>query len=156
MNKQQGISTVGNELAKRAPTVLVLKNWGLWRFGVLIVLFSILLAGAGIYLSLSYSDWGFLSRFGALEVILGSYLIGRPVWRRRFKSRFVTVTLVTNGKISDEQLAEYIMERTDIWFFYTGFIIAALGSVVWGFADLLNCFVPGDAFQCATSAFGAR
>ena len=65
-------------------------------------------------------------------------------------------TLITNGQISDEQFAEYIMERVDIWSVYTGLFIVALGSVVWGFADLVNCLVPGDAFRCATSAFGGR
>ena len=156
MNSPQGISPVGNELASRAPTRDVLKNWRLWYGGPIIILFSILLVVAGTGLSLSCSDWGFLSRFGALEVILGSYLIGRPVWRRRYKSRFAMATLITNGQISDEQFAEYIMERVDIWSVYTGLFIVALGSVVWGFADLVNCLVPGDAFRCATSAFGGR
>jgi hypothetical protein len=156
MNERDEISPIGNELAQRAPTALIFTNWRLWHFGAFIVFGSLMLAAAGVYLSLSYSDWGFLSRFGALEVILGSYLIGRPVWRRRFKSRFVTVTILTGGQVSGGQLAEYIMERTDIWFFYMGFVIAALGSVAWGFADLLNCFVPGYESHCATSAFGSR
>lgn len=156
MNKQDEISPVGNELARRAPAALVFRNWRLWNFGAVIVLVSLVLAVVGAWLSFAYSDWGFLSRFGALEVILGSYLIGRPVWRRRFKSRFVTNTMLSDGKISAPQLAEYIMERTDAWFFYTGFLIAAIGSVVWGFADLLNCIVPGYESHCATAAIGSR
>jgi hypothetical protein len=149
MKSTQTISPVSNELASRAPTVDVFINWKLWYFGVLIIVLSILLAGIGIYLSLSLSDWTFLSRFGALEAILGSYLIGRPIWRHRYKSRFVSATLTKGGVISDEQFAEYVMERTDIWFFYIGFLIAAIGSIIWGFADLLNCIMPGDAFKCA-------
>lgn len=152
MANKSGLIAVGRELAERAPTATVFKYWRLWYFGTLFVLVSLLLVAAGIYLSLHFSDWDFLSRFGALEVILGSYLIGRPMWRRRFKSRYVNATLIKDGKISPEQLAEYIMERTDIWFFYIGFVIAAVGSVVWGFADLLNCFLPCYEHHCTTPA----
>jgi len=156
MDEEQKIKSVGNELARRAPISLVLENWRFWYSGLVIFAIAIVLVVVGVSLSLTYSDWGLLSRFGALEVILGSLLIGRPVWRRRFKSRFVTVTIFTDGKLADEQLAEYIMERTDIWFFYIGFAIAAAGSVVWGFADLLNCLEPSDAYRCTTSALDAR
>ena len=131
LNNQDGISPVGNELAGRAPIGFVLKNWRLWYFGILFALAPLLLGAAGVYLSLSFSDWSFMSRFGALQVIFGSYLIGRPIWRRRFKSRFVTVTMVSGGKLMQEQLAEYIMERTDVWFFHIGFSLAAIGSVIW-------------------------
>lgn len=148
MTGKQTIETIGDELAQRAPTTDVLINWNLWWFGAALILGAIGLGGAGIFLSLKFFDWGYLSRFGALIVIFGSFLIGRPVWRNRYKSRFVSATLIKDGQISDEQFAEYIMERTDVWFFYAGFIIAAVGSVIWGFADLLNC-VSGEFFANA-------
>lgn len=142
------ISSVENELAERAPTKVVIQNWRLWWLPIGITLLAFFLLLTGIFLSLEYTDWTFLSRFGALIVVSGSYLIGRPVWRRRFKSRFVTATVLIKNQISNEQFAEYIQERTDIWFFYVGFTLAALGSVVWGFSDLANCLFSEPPYHC--------
>lgn len=145
------LTPVGNELASRAPFKDVIINWRLWWLFPLLLLLSIFLAASGIWLSVSHNDWSWIARFGAFISVVGSWLIARPVWRRRFKSRFSHATILTNGRYSNAQMAEYILERVDAWSFYFGFVIAALGSVIWGFGDLVNCLVSGGACPLARS-----
>jgi hypothetical protein len=142
------INQIGNELADRAPIDDILRNWKLWWIPIALTLLSGLILAGGVFASVGWRDWGFLGRVGAILTVVGSFLVSRPIWRRRFKSRFVTVTMVAGNRFTPEQSAEYILERTDHWFFYVGFIVAAIGSLIWGFADLINC-VDFDAAPCA-------
>jgi amino acid transporter len=135
------VTPLGNELAKRAPNKMVIENWRLWWFAGVLVGLSVILAIMGVSLSIELADWAMLGRFGAFISVVGSYLVARPVWRTRYKSRFTPLTLVNGNRFTIEQQAEYIMERVDEWSFFSGFVIAAIGTVIWGFADLLNCIL---------------
>ncbi|CAH0132416.1 hypothetical protein SRABI05_00080 [Agrobacterium fabrum] len=133
------LEPVRNELAERAPLKDVLLNWRIWwPFPVLLIL-SACLFFAGVSLSIKFQDWGMLGRFGAFLSVIGSYLVARPVWRIRYKSRYVFVTILKNGRLAPEELTEQMMHRVDVWAFFSGFFIAAVGTAIWGFADLLNC-----------------
>ncbi|WLD98286.1 hypothetical protein PX860_07275 [Agrobacterium leguminum] len=133
------VEPVGNELAKRAPFQEVMLNWKMWWLFPVLLILSACLLFAGVTLSIIFQDWGMLGRFGAFLSVVGSYLVARPVWRIRYKSRYVFVTMFKNGRLAPAEIAEQMMHRVDVWAFFSGFFIAALGTAIWGFADLLNC-----------------
>src|SRR5690606_31520825 len=69
--------------------------------------------------------------FSVAAVLFGAHQAGRSAER---VDQLKKIVEIKDGlTITNEQFAEYIMERTDVWFFYIGFFIAALGSLIWGF-----------------------
>lgn len=144
------VEPVGNELAVRAPLSDVLLNWKIWWLFPALVALSAILFAAGIILSLKFSDWGMLGRFGAFLSVTGSYLVARPVWRTRYKSRYAVLTMVANGQDTPAERTEQMLNRVDGWAFFSGFFIAAVGTAIWGFADLINCLM--FATKCAVAS----
>jgi uncharacterized membrane protein YfcA len=134
------IKPVTNWPNGRAEVLDIFRNWKLWWLGVAIAILSIVALLYGVFLSRRYGDWGFAGRFGAIVVILGTYLMARPVWRTRYKSKYASAILLSGNELMPEQIAEFMMDRVDTWLFFVGFALASIGSIVWGFADLLNCF----------------
>ncbi len=99
-----------------------------------IILFAACMAVAGIALSVVHSEWLWFSRFGSLITVAGLLLISSPSF---LASDTPAVSLV---KIDDSYEREAInrKQRKVGSETFTGIIISIMGTVVWGFGDLIG------------------
>lgn len=140
MSNSKTINPVKPLAMQRVTLKEVFLNIRLWWLLPAGLMSFVGLIALSIWLSINYNDWSIFERFAAFITVMGSWLVARPVWRRRYK-HIGSATLISGNGVTDEQFAEYVLERTDLWFFYSGFFIAAVGSIIWGFGSMFNCFI---------------
>jgi len=100
--------------------------------------FAIVMAIIGISLSIIKSDWLWFSRFGSLITIAGLLLLSSPSFVKGIylsnASAFGFASLDEDGNTrvtneEDRKLGSKI---------FSGIVITILGTVVWGFGDLIG------------------
>jgi glucan phosphoethanolaminetransferase (alkaline phosphatase superfamily) len=113
---------------------------------------AFLIIAIGTYLSIECNDWRILARAGALLVVVALFLEGVGIIKF-YSDKIVNfinnlikedITLSSNGLTKEEKVKE-IERRQKLAkdvilnkFKKTEFYIATLGTLLWGFADLLG------------------
>lgn len=103
-----------------------------------VVTFAVLMGLSGILLSIINSEWSWFSRFGSLITVAGLLLISSP--------SFVKGIYLSNAaafsfaeKDSDGNTMVTNDEGRKIGSkIFTGIVITIMGTVIWGFGDLVG------------------
>jgi len=120
-------------------------NWRLYKGVVTQWCGAILTTAFGVGLTWGTNDWTWFQRFGAIYVVISTVLIVWPSHRKSYRAaNFATGKVTESGGIrfDQESLAEFLLRGVDKLAIVTGLIISVGGSLIWGFADLLNALWP--------------
>ncbi len=99
-----------------------------------IILFAVCMAIAGVVLSVVHSEWLWFSRFGSLITVAGLLLISSPSF---IMSDVSNVSLVAVDENQNEMITDKKQRQVGSEI-CAGIIISILGTVVWGFGDLIG------------------
>lgn len=99
-----------------------------------IIFFAVCMAIAGVVLSVVNSEWLWFSRFGSLITVAGLLLISSPSF---LASDTPAVSLVKIDDSYDNEVINRKQRKVGSETF-TGIIISIMGTVVWGFGDLIG------------------
>jgi len=103
-----------------------------------VVSFAFAMGLVGIGISVFQSDWLWFSRFGSLITVSGLLLISSPIFDRGVyksnSSTFGFAELDHEGKIMVSSAEDRVIGSK----IYKGVLITIVGTVIWGFGDLLN------------------
>lgn len=120
----------------------------------ILIIISVGLCAFGTILSVTYKDFGWLSRFGALIVGVGvvalsrTFILGRDLLDHVGDGVDGT-NLNLNGPeyyhAMGKPVPDYVAEdlRSRFAMGVLGPVLSILGSIIWGFADLINNLIPG-------------
>jgi hypothetical protein len=103
-----------------------------------VIVFAVLMASIGILLSIIKSEWLWFARFGSIITVAGLLLISSPSFVKGIylsnASAFALAeldsdenTMVTNE--GDRKIGSKI---------FSGIVITIIGTVIWGFGDLIG------------------
>ena len=112
------------------------------------LLLSFIMLNGGIILSLHLFDWSWFSRSGCLVVVIGIFLTSSQIIEnsRRLKSRRSYNEQNFYRDFADD-IKQQALERSrgleeDIWENgLRGFYLLIVGTLVWGFGDLIGLFL---------------
>jgi hypothetical protein len=100
----------------------------------------------GVLISICLSDFSWLTRFGALVTFIGIVVLNRPVIIRRDILPHVKMTTGLSSldpghyRLVNEPVPDAVVEdRRSRNAVRVGILITLMGTVIWGFGDLLNC-----------------
>lgn len=102
-----------------------------------VVLALAVLLGAVVQ-ALHFHSWSWLARSGAVLVVLGTTLMGRSGYRKVYQRHQLTEEPLSDPlRLDANARKELILRRSDRVAVILGMTISALGSIIWGYADLL-------------------
>ena len=100
---------------------------------------------AGVVLSLELSDWSWFSRSGALVVVNGIILTSHQIIEHvQHLGRQQRLDMMVNGDWAPDDKHHFIHDdyeqrwRSEKY----GLTMLIAGTLVWGFGDLINLFIP--------------
>lgn len=105
---------------------------------VAVISFAALMLVLGAYLSILYSDWLWLSRFGSLITVAGLLLISSPLFVRGIYLSNSSASRFAELDEEGETVATTDDDRKIGSKIFTGIVITILGTVIWGFGDLIG------------------
>lgn len=103
-----------------------------------VIMFAVLMGSIGVVSSIFNSDWLWFSRFGSLITVAGLLLISSPIFVKGIylssESAFGFATLDDDGNTmvtseEDRKIGSKI---------FSGIVITIVGTVIWGFGDLIG------------------
>ena len=115
------------------------EHWKILTNSILLVL------GCGVFPSLLYSDWGWLSRSGSILIIYGGYIVWLD-YKGNIDSDLSKIEslAVKNGDKDADLLAVVRGIRTSNKKLYKNInlVILVFGTVIWGYGDLVEKLWP--------------
>lgn len=103
-----------------------------------VIIFAVSMAATGISLSVVKSDWLWLSRFGSLITVAGLLLISSPSF---VKGIYLSNASAFGFANSDEDGNTMVTKEQDRKIgskIFSGIVITIVGTIIWGFGDLIN------------------
>ena len=86
-------------------------------------------------------DWTWFSRSGSVMTMAGVILSVRPIIRMTFNQYGESKKIIDGGSIlgdTPKEIAEDKEERNDLVAIYIGGIFKLLGTLIWGYGDLIT------------------
>lgn len=103
-----------------------------------VIVFAISMSLLGVALSIVNSNWFWFSRFGSLITVAGLLLISSPLFTRGIylsnASAFGFAELDGDGNVMVTSDSDRKMGRK----IFSGVVITIIGTVIWGFGDLVG------------------
>jgi hypothetical protein len=96
------------------------------------------MAVLGIILSISYSEWLWFSRFGSLITIAGLLLISSPSFDKGIYLSNASAFGLAELDGDDNTMVTDEIDRKIGNKIFSGIVITILGTVIWGFGDLIG------------------
>lgn len=102
---------------------------------VILVITIALLAGT-VDATISSASWRWAQRAGAPLVVIGTVLFGRVAYRPIYKRH----ELAASGEqeLDHDAARELLQRRADQLANKVGLVLSAVGSLIWGYGDLLS------------------
>jgi len=103
-----------------------------------VIIFALLMAVLGGALSVINSDWLWFSRFGSLITIAGLLLISSPSFVKGIYLSNASVGFLADMDDEGNTVVTTEEDRKIGRKIFSGIIITIIGTVIWGFGDLIG------------------
>ncbi len=120
-------------------------NWIIVATGIFII------SGGGAYL---YSNEMSVQRSGSLIVLVGVFLTTRTIWRQGLveaaseRGRTILPARSSDGALSKTTMDRNKQHQLDVRSEFFGVICIFIGTILWGYGDLIACLLFPNVFQC--------
>lgn len=119
----------------------IIKPFGSTVFVLLIAVFSIL---SGICLSFHSSDWTWFSRFGSVITVCGLLLVSSPIFDKGiYRSQGQHFKLMSCDESGHPRTTNAESRKSGNKILI-GILISFIGTLVWGFGDLLALIISSQ------------
>lgn len=103
-----------------------------------VITFSVFMALAGIFISTFNSDWLWFSRFGSLITVAGLLLISSQSFVKGIYLANASATICAELDKEGNAIVTNEEDRKIGSKIFTGIVITIIGTVIWGFGDLVG------------------
>lgn len=104
-----------------------------------VIVFAIVMLLIGGFLSIVNEEWSWFSRFGSLVTITGLFLLNSDKFRNGIYGRKPRVFGIRDE--AGKQQFTSGEDRINGNAVFLGIIITVIGTIIWGFGDLVGCFI---------------
>lgn len=100
--------------------------------------------GVSVLSSIAKNDWSWFSRSGSVIGLVGGFLAARKIFRQGVESLYVGATTIDGGDFeTNEDLEKELQQvREDIVCAKLGGLLLIVGTLIWGYGDLLGHVFP--------------
>ncbi len=121
---------------------LLVVKWLVTTTSFLLIL-ALCIIGVSLFASYHTGQWHWFQRSGALLVSIGAILSTRRLLRVGLDGLMLGSSYfeIAAGMEANQNASKDLQSKHDLISAYYGFVVVALGTIVWAYGDLIECLV---------------